>query len=116
VGKACERNEGRVALLMAESFLLDTHAPLWWLVEPEKLSSLAHAAIHNPASSIVVNAATGAADCVLDRGWPPSPAACSGEPSASEWLMVVPQVGSRPKRVLDAQPFDALAVLQVFAE
>jgi hypothetical protein len=30
--------------------------------------------------------------------------------------MVVPQVGSTPKRVLDAQPFDALAVLQVFAE
>jgi hypothetical protein len=116
VGKACELNKGRVALRMAASFLLDTHAPLWWWVEPEKLSSLAHAAIHDPASSIVVNAATGAADCVLDRGWPPSPAAFSGEPSASEWLMVVPQVGSRPKRVLNAQPFDALAVLQVFAE
>jgi hypothetical protein len=30
--------------------------------------------------------------------------------------MVVPQVGSETERVLDAQPFDALAVLQVFAE
>jgi PIN domain nuclease of toxin-antitoxin system len=26
---------------MAPSLLLDTHALLWWLVEPEKLSSLA---------------------------------------------------------------------------
>lgn len=26
---------------MALSLLLDTHALLWWLVEPEKLSSLA---------------------------------------------------------------------------
>jgi len=30
--------------------------------------------------------------------------------------MVVPQVGSEPERVLDVQPFNELAVLQVFAE
>ena len=29
---------------MAPSHLLDTHALLWWLVEPEKLSTLALAA------------------------------------------------------------------------
>jgi hypothetical protein len=31
---------------MAPSLLLDTHALLWWLVEPEKLSSLALGARH----------------------------------------------------------------------
>ncbi len=44
---------------MAPSLLLDTHALLWWLVEPEKLSPLAQAAINDPATSIFVSAATG---------------------------------------------------------
>jgi len=44
---------------MAPSLLLDTHALLWWLVEPEKLSALAHAAINDPVASIFVSAATG---------------------------------------------------------
>jgi PIN domain nuclease of toxin-antitoxin system len=44
---------------MAPSLLLDTHALLWWLVEPEKLSTLALAAINNPAASIFVSAASG---------------------------------------------------------
>jgi PIN domain nuclease of toxin-antitoxin system len=44
---------------MAPSLLLDTHALLWWLVEPEKLSSLAIAAINDPATSIFVSAASG---------------------------------------------------------
>ena len=44
---------------MAPSLLLDTHALLWWLVEPEKLSSLAFAAINDPAASIFVSAASG---------------------------------------------------------
>ena len=35
-----------VVLLMAPSLLLDTHALLWWLVEPEKLSSLARIGSH----------------------------------------------------------------------
>jgi len=49
-----------VALLMAPSLLLDTHALLWWLVvEPEKLSSLTLAAINDPAASIFVSAASG---------------------------------------------------------
>ncbi len=39
--------------------LLDTHALLWWLVEPEKLSALAHAAINDPAATIFVSAASG---------------------------------------------------------
>ena len=44
---------------MAPSLLLDTHALLWWLVEPEKLSSLALAAINDPAATIFVSAAFG---------------------------------------------------------
>jgi prevent-host-death family protein len=48
-----------VALLMAPTLLLDTHALLWWLAKPEKLSSLAHAAINDPAATVFVSAATG---------------------------------------------------------
>jgi PIN domain nuclease of toxin-antitoxin system len=44
---------------MAPSLLLDTHALLWWLVEPEKLSTLAYSAINDPAASIFVSAASG---------------------------------------------------------
>jgi PIN domain nuclease of toxin-antitoxin system len=43
---------------MAPSLLLDTHALLWWLVEPEKLSPLAEAAINDPAATIFVSAAS----------------------------------------------------------
>ncbi|MCS5693560.1 type II toxin-antitoxin system VapC family toxin [Cyanobium sp. FGCU-6] len=44
---------------MPPALLLDTHALLWWLVEPEKLSSLAYSAVNDPAASIFVSAATG---------------------------------------------------------
>jgi PIN domain nuclease of toxin-antitoxin system len=44
---------------MATSLLLDTHALLWWLVEPEKLSPLAQTAIHDPTATIFVSAASG---------------------------------------------------------
>ena len=39
--------------------LLDTHALLWWLAEPDRLSPAAHAAISDPANSVVVSAASG---------------------------------------------------------
>jgi len=39
--------------------LLDTHALLWWLAEPDRLSAAAHAAISDPANSVVVSAASG---------------------------------------------------------
>lgn len=44
---------------MTPTLLLDTHALLWWLAEPEKLSSLAYAAINDPAATVFVSAATG---------------------------------------------------------
>jgi PIN domain nuclease of toxin-antitoxin system len=44
---------------MASSLLLDTHALLWWLAEPEKLSMPAHAAIADPAAKVFVSAASG---------------------------------------------------------
>jgi len=44
---------------MAPSLLLDTHALLWWLAEPEKLSMPAQAAIADPAAKVFVSAASG---------------------------------------------------------
>jgi PIN domain nuclease of toxin-antitoxin system len=44
---------------MAPSLLLDTHALLWWLAEPEKLSLPAQAAIADPAAKVFVSAASG---------------------------------------------------------
>jgi hypothetical protein len=35
------------------------HGLRWWLVEPEKLSSLANAAIQDPAATVFVSTATG---------------------------------------------------------
>ena len=39
--------------------LLDTHALLWWLAEPDRLSPAAHAGINDPANSVYVSAASG---------------------------------------------------------
>ena len=44
---------------MAPSLLLDTHALLWWLVEPEKLSPIAQTAINDPTATVFVSAASG---------------------------------------------------------
>jgi PIN domain nuclease of toxin-antitoxin system len=44
---------------MAPALLIDTQALLWWLAKPEKLSSLAPAAINDPAATVFVRAATG---------------------------------------------------------
>jgi len=35
--------------------LLDTHALLWWLAEPDRLSPAAHAAISDPANAVDVS-------------------------------------------------------------
>jgi PIN domain nuclease of toxin-antitoxin system len=39
--------------------LLDTHALLWWLAEPDRLSPAAYAGINDPAISVYVSAASG---------------------------------------------------------
>ena len=39
--------------------LLDTHALLWWLAEPHRLSPAAHAAIAEPTNQVHVSAASG---------------------------------------------------------
>ena len=39
-------------------FLLDTHALLWWLAEPDRLSAQAHAAIEASANQVLVSAAS----------------------------------------------------------
>jgi PIN domain nuclease of toxin-antitoxin system len=42
-----------------EPLLLDTHALLWWLAEPQRLSRVAHARIADPGGRIAVSAASG---------------------------------------------------------
>ena len=42
-----------------DALLLDTHALLWWLVEPERLSTGAHAAIADDTTRVCVSAASG---------------------------------------------------------
>lgn len=42
-----------------DALLLDTHAPLWWLVEPKRLSTGAHAAIADDTTRVCVSAASG---------------------------------------------------------
>ena len=44
---------------MITQLLLDTHALLWWLAEPDRLSPAAYAASRDPATSVVVSAASG---------------------------------------------------------
>lgn len=44
---------------MASELLLDTHALLWWLAEPDRLSPAAHAAIVDPRNRVHVSAASG---------------------------------------------------------
>ncbi len=39
--------------------LLDTHALLWWLAEPDRLSPTAHQAIADPRNRVHVSAASG---------------------------------------------------------
>jgi PIN domain nuclease of toxin-antitoxin system len=39
--------------------LLDTHCLLWWLAQPERLSSTATEALHSSTAEIFVSAATG---------------------------------------------------------
>jgi PIN domain nuclease of toxin-antitoxin system len=38
--------------------LLDTHALLWWLAEPDRLSTKAHAAIEDSGNQVLVSAAS----------------------------------------------------------
>ena len=38
--------------------LLDTHALLWWLAEPDRLSAKAHAAIQDSSNQVLVSAAS----------------------------------------------------------
>ena len=39
--------------------LLDTHALLWWLAEPDRLSPAAHVAIADSTARVLVSAASG---------------------------------------------------------
>lgn len=49
---------GRISLPPTE-VLLDTHALLWWLAEPERLSAVAYAAIAEDSTRVFISAAAG---------------------------------------------------------
>jgi PIN domain nuclease of toxin-antitoxin system len=48
-----------VTFSSALELLLDTHALLWWLAEPDRLSPAAQVAIAEPANGVHVSAASG---------------------------------------------------------
>jgi len=67
-----------------ESLLLDTHALLWWLAEPERLSAVAHAAIADESTRVFVSAAS---------GWEIATKVRMGKlPAASELVDALPQL------------------------
>ena len=75
--------------------LLDTHALLWWLAEPDRLSTAAHQAIADPGNRVHVSAAS---------GWEIATKVRLGKlPAASELLDDLPQL-------LAAQGFEKLPI------
>ena len=79
----------------ALELLLDTHALLWWLAEPDRLSPEAHTAIAEPANGVHVSAAS---------GWEIATKVRLGKlPAAWEWLDDLPGL-------LAAQGFQLLPI------
>lgn len=77
------------------ALLLDTHALLWWLAEPDRLSPAAHQALADPGHRVHVSAAT---------GWEIATKVRLGKlPAASELLDDLPQL-------LAAQGFEQLPI------
>lgn len=75
--------------------LLDTHALLWWLAEPDRLSPAAHQALADPGHRVHVSAAS---------GWEIATKVRLGKlPAASELLDDLPQL-------LAAQGFEQLPI------
>jgi len=48
-----------VSRIHPPELLLDTHALLWWLADPDRLSPAAHGAIEDPGNRVHVSAASG---------------------------------------------------------
>ncbi len=80
---------------MDHPLLLDTHALLWWLAEPCRLSRAASAAIAEPSNQVFVSAAT---------GWELATKACLGKLEIAEPLL------SDLPCLLAAQGFELLSV------
>lgn len=77
------------------ALLLDTHALLWWLAQPDRLSPAAHGAIADPGNRVHVSAAS---------GWEIATKVRLGKlPAASELLNDLPQL-------LTAQGFELLPI------
>ena len=77
------------------ALLLDTHALLWWLAQPDRLSPAAHGAIADQGNRVHVSAAS---------GWEIATKVRLGKlPAASELLNDLPQL-------LAAQGFELLPI------
>ena len=75
--------------------LLDTHALLWWLAEPERLSAKAHAAIQDSSNQVLVSAAS---------AWELATKVRLGK------LEIVSQLLAELPEVLTSQGFDLLPI------
>lgn len=106
---------------MTAGLLLDTHALLWWLVEPDRLSAIARATIADPTTRVVVSAASGweIATKVRPGKMPAAVELLSDLPEvlASQGFELLPiqlqhglRAGSYP--MADRDPFDRLLAAQ----
>jgi len=106
-------------------FLLDTHALLWWLAEPERLSPAAHATLADPAQPVFISAASAweiatrhrlgrlpTAEVVLQEGWALMERQ-GFQPLPVNWSHGL-RAGSYP--VLHRDPFDRLLAAQAELE
>ncbi len=104
--------------------LLDTHALLWALSEPQRLSTSASAAIRDPDNAVLVSAVSGLEVAIkqsLDKlelpgpaeEWLPMAVAASG----FEWLPISPDdaLAVRALPWHNRDPFDRLLVAQTRA-
>ncbi|MFZ4803842.1 MAG: type II toxin-antitoxin system VapC family toxin [Synechococcus lacustris] len=107
------------------AFLLDTHALLWWLAEPVRLSPVVHATLADPAQPVFISAASAweiatkhrlgrlpTAEVLLQDGW--SLMASQGfQPLPVSWSHGL-RAGRYPMQHRD--PFDRLLAAQAELE
>lgn len=107
------------------TLLLDTHAFVWWLTKPKRLSGKAHDAISNPANTILASAAAawelaiktsiGKLDLPDDVAqYVPDRIASNGFEALPASVDHAVRVASLPHHHRD--PFDRLLVAQALAE
>jgi PIN domain nuclease of toxin-antitoxin system len=101
--------------------LVDTHALLWALLDPDRLSPVARDALRDPANRVLVSAATAweiAIKVSLGKLTLPGPPESWLEPAVAaigfEWLPVTPRdaLAVRALPWVHRDPFDRLLIAQ----